>query len=119
MTSLLFPRLPIRYRLCIALGLEVGWELTENTPTVIDRYRQQALAAGYSGDSIVNSLADTATMIAGFVLAWRLPLKVTIALAIPFEVFTLVMIRDNFTLNVVNLLYPIPAISHWQAGLQP
>jgi hypothetical protein len=116
-TSLALPRMPLHCRLCISLGMEVAWELTENTPMIIERYRQQALAAGYTGDSTANSLSDTVTMAVGFFIAWRLPVAVTIAVAIALEVFTLFMIRDNFTLNVINLLYPIPVISQWQAGL--
>jgi hypothetical protein len=60
------PRLPLGARLLIAMGIEIGWEITENTPMVIQHYRQQALAAGYRGDSILNSLSDTLMMSTGF-----------------------------------------------------
>lgn len=101
--------------LTLALGIEVTWELVENSPMVIDRYREQALAQGYSGDSILNSLSDTVAMLAGFWLAARLPVRASIALALVAELFTGVMIRDNLTLNVVQLLVPNKAISAWQA----
>src|SRR5690606_23771201 len=49
---LVFPTAPVALRFAVALGLEVGWELVENSPAIIERYRQQALAQGYFGDSI-------------------------------------------------------------------
>lgn len=101
--------------LVLALGIEVAWELVENSPMVIDRYREQALAQGYSGDSILNSLSDTVAMLAGFLVAARLPTRASIALALAAELFTGVMVRDNLTLNVVQLLAPNKAISAWQA----
>jgi hypothetical protein len=115
------PRLPVGARLLIAMGIEIAWELTENTPMVIRHYREQALAVGYSGDSILNSVSDTVMMLAGFLLASRLKWPSVVALAISLEIFTAFAIRDNLTLNVVNLTAPadwppIHAIHHWQAG---
>lgn len=101
--------------LALALGIEVAWELLENSPPVIARYREQSLAQGYSGDSILNSLCDTLAMLAGFGLAARIPVRISIALALAAELFTGLMIRDNLTLNVVQLLVPNKAISAWQA----
>lgn len=101
--------------LALALGIEIGWELVENSPLVIDRYREQALAQGYSGDSILNSLCDTVAMLIGYWLASQLPVRASVALALVAELFTAVMIRDNLTLNVVQLLAPSKAISAWQA----
>jgi len=117
------PRLPLGWRFLLAMGVEVAWEITENSPAVIQHYREQALAAGYVGDSIVNSLSDTTMMTLGFFLASRLRARYVVALAIAFELFTLVMIRDNLTLNVINLIAPgqwepIKAIHRWQAGAQ-
>lgn len=115
------PRLPLGARLLIAMGVEIGWEIAENSPAVIQHYRQQALAAGYAGDSILNSLSDTAMMSSGFFIASRLRARYVVALALAFELFTLAMIRDNLTLNVINLVAPgswapIQAIHRWQAG---
>ena len=110
----MLPAVPLRVRLLLALGIEVAWEVLENTPIVIDHYRQQALAAGYSGDSILNSLMDTAWMITGFLFAWRMHTWASIAAIIVLELFVLYMIRDNLTLNVVNLVYPSTSISEWQ-----
>jgi hypothetical protein len=101
--------------LALALGIEIAWELVENSPPVIERYREQALAQGYSGDSILNSLSDTLAMLVGFWMAARLSVRASVALALAAELFTGVMIRDNLTLNVVQLLVPSKAISAWQA----
>ncbi len=111
-----FPRMPIAMRFVLAIGIEVGWELFENTPMVIDHYRQQALAQGYVGDSIINSVCDTLAMVLGFVLALRWPTWSIIGLGVAFELFVGFSIRDNLTLNTLNLVYQFPLISEWQAG---
>ncbi|MFD1949702.1 DUF2585 domain-containing protein [Sphingomonas arantia] len=104
-------------RLTLAVAIEAGWELLENSPAVIDRYRTATMALGYTGDSVLNSVADIGWMAAGFVLAARLPVAITVALAIGFELLTLVLIRDNLTLNIVMLIAPIDAIRTWQGAL--
>ncbi len=106
--------LPARWALPIALVIEAAWELFENSPVIIDRYRAVTVSWGYSGDSIVNSVADIGWMAAGFWLASRLPVKASIAMGIAFELFTLAMIRDNLTLNVLMLVWPVEAIKVWQ-----
>ena len=115
------PRLPFAARLLMAMSIEIGWEALENSPAVIQHYRKQALAAGYVGDSILNSVSDTVMMSTGFFLASRIRAPIIIALAIGFELFTAWAIRDNLTLNVLNLIAPsdwaaIRAIHDWQAG---
>ena len=118
------PRLPPGWRFLIAMGVEVSWEIAENSPAVIQHYREQALAAGYVGDSILNSLSDTLMMSLGFLVASRVRARYVVVFAIAFELFTAYMIRDNLTLNVVNLLapsqwQPIKAIHRWQEGANP
>jgi hypothetical protein len=118
---LIAPRLPLGVRLLLAMGVEIGWEITENSPAVIQHYRQQALAAGYVGDSILNSVSDVLMMSAGFLFASRVRGRTVIAIAVAFELFTAVMIRDNLTLNVINLVAPpgwapITSIHKRQAG---
>lgn len=110
------PRLPLLAALGLALGIECAWELLENSPAVIDRYRAQALAQGYSGDSIVNSLSDTCAATLGFVLARTLPTRWSIGFAVAAELFTGAMIHDNLTLNVIQLVHPVDAIAAWQTG---
>jgi hypothetical protein len=113
---LVAPRQPVGLRFALAVGLEAGWEMFENTPFIIDRYRQQALANGYFGDSVLNSVCDTLMAVLGFVFARRAPVWISVALVIALEAFVGFMIRDNLTLNIIQLIYPIDAIGHWQAG---
>lgn len=116
LTRVTMPRIPPLGALAIALGIEVGWELLENSPMVIERYRAQALAQGYSGDSVLNSVSDTMAMTVGFLAARAMPVRATIAIGLAFEIFTAVMIRDNLTLNVIQLIHPVEAIAAWQGG---
>lgn len=115
LSHLALPRVPWLPRLALAVGVEVGWELLENSPLVIERYRQTA-AIGYSGDSILNSVSDVSSMIIGFVLARRLPAMLTVGIAIVLEVVVGLHIRDNLTLNVIMLIHPFDTIKAWQAG---
>lgn len=112
----LFDGTPARWALPIAVAIEASWELLENSPVIIDRYRAVTVSFGYSGDSIVNSMADIGWMAIGFWAASRLPVKASIAMGIAFELFTLAMIRDNLTLNVLMLVWPLDAVRVWQAG---
>ncbi len=107
---------PAVWALPIAVAFEGLWELLENSPLIINRYRAVTMSYGYEGDSVINSLSDIGCMVLGFVLAARLPARASIAMAAAFELFTLAMIRDNLTLNVVMLVWPVEAIRHWQAG---
>ena len=109
-------RLPVRWRFVVAVLLEATWEVVENTPMVIDRYRAATIALDYYGDSILNSISDIAAMMVGFALAYRLPLIVVLALAIAMEVVVGAIIRDNLTLNILMLLYPLDAVKQWQMG---
>lgn len=104
-------------RLAVAVLVEAAWEIAENSPWIIDRYRTATIALGYTGDSVLNSMSDIGMMIAGFLFAAKAPPRVTLAVAILFELFTLAMIRDNLTLNVLMLLWPIDAIRVWQGQL--
>lgn len=113
---LLLKRWPLGLALCAAILIEGAWEILENSPIIIDRYREVTISWGYAGDSIVNSVADLVWMIFGFFLASRLPWKVTLALALLFEVFTAWMIRDNLTLNILMLVSPIESVKEWQAA---
>jgi hypothetical protein len=113
---LVAPRSPVGRRFLLALIIEAAWEIAENTPIVIDRYREATIALGYSGDSILNSMSDIAMMAIGFALARKLPVWATAVLVLAFELVPLLVIRDNLTLNVWMLLFPDPSIQAWQAG---
>jgi hypothetical protein len=113
---LLLKRWPLGLALCAAILVEGAWEILENSPIIIDRYREVTISYGYAGDSIVNSMADISWMIFGFFLASRLPWKATVAIAIFFEMLTAYIIRDNLTLNILMLTTPIEAVKDWQAA---
>jgi len=82
---------------------------------VIDRYRATTAALGYTGDSVINSLSDILMMCAGFLLARKLPVWISILLLVLLEIVPLLVIRDNLTLNIWNLLAPNEAIAAWQS----
>lgn len=113
---LIVRRWPIEWRFLTALLIEAIWEVTENTPLVIDRYRATTAALGYSGDSVLNSMSDILMMTVGFFAARKLPLWASIVLLISLEVVPLFVIRDNLTLNIWNLLAPNAAVQAWQAA---
>ena len=100
----------------MALTIEAVWEVAENSPMIIDRYREATAAFGYEGDAIINSVSDILAMAFGFWLARRLGLWKTVALGVFLELFTLWAIRDNLTLNILMLLAPIDAVRQWQMG---
>jgi hypothetical protein len=101
---------------CLAILAEGAWEILENSPIIIDRYREVTMSYGYAGDSIVNSLADVAWMIVGLFIASRLSWQITLTLALFFEALTAYLIRDNLTLNILMLAAPIESVKDWQAA---
>lgn len=118
-TRLLFPRLPLAARLLIAMGIEISWEIAENTPMVINAYRKQALAVGYAGDSILNSMMDTLMMSLGFFFARRVKARYVAMLAIAMELLTASQIRDGLALNILGFAGTPKVIADWQAGYAP
>jgi hypothetical protein len=107
---------PLGVVVCLAILVEGAWEVVENSPLIIDRYREATASFGYTGDSIINSMADIVWMLVGFLIASRLPWTATLGLAIAFELFAAYMIRDNLTLNILMLTAPVEAIKDWQAA---
>jgi hypothetical protein len=114
---LIFPKAPVMLRFLLALGIEVAWEIIENTPFVIERYRSGTISLSYNGDSIVNSVADSLAMASGFLLAARLPVLVSLLLIVALEVTVAYFVRDNLTLNVLMLLHPLDQVRDWQAAV--
>ena len=112
-------KLPIRYRFLIALVLEASWELLENSPLIINRYRAVTISLGYVGDSVLNSLSDILMMTIGFLFAFRVPWRVSVAGVIIMEIGCALWVRDNLTLNIIMLIHPVDAIKHWQIAGAP
>ena len=109
-------RWPLGLRLVLAIALEASWEILENTPMIINRYRATTIALDYYGDSVLNSLADIGWMTLGFFLASRLPVWLIVVLTIVMEVAVGLWIRDNLILNIIQLIYPLDFILEWQRG---
>lgn len=107
---------PLGWCFVLAVGLEVSWEVLENSPIIIDRYRQTTISLGYTGDSVLNSMSDILFAILGFALAARLPVWLTITLIVLMELGVGYAIRDNLTLNIIMLIHPSRAIKRWQMG---
>lgn len=109
-------RLPRGARFVIAVLLEAAWEVFENTPFVINRYRAATIALDYFGDSVLNSVSDIASMMLGWWIARSSPVWMSVVLVIAMELVVVLFIRDNLTLNIIMLLYPLEAIKQWQMG---
>lgn len=110
-------RLSPAWRLLLAMMIEAGWEMLENSAFIIDRYRAVTISLGYTGDSILNSVSDMAAMAVGFWLARRAPAALSLAVVLGFEALTAWTIRDGLALNILMLLHPLEAVRDWQAAL--
>jgi hypothetical protein len=114
---LLAPRLPVGIRFVLAVLFEASWEVFENTPFVIERYRAATISLDYYGDSIINSMSDIAAMMLGFLAARKIPVWASVAIVVALEVWVGAVIRDNLTLNILMLIHPFDAVKRWQLGL--
>ena len=112
-------KLPVRHRLLLALAVEAGWEILENSPLIINRYRAATISLGYVGDSVLNSMSDIVMMVLGFLCAWRARPWGTVAAIIVMEAGCALWIRDNLTLNLIMLIHPVDTIKHWQMAGAP
>jgi hypothetical protein len=100
----------------MALALEATWEVFENTNMVIERYRAATISLHYYGDSVMNSMCDILTCMAGFALAAILPTRVTIIAVLVLEIGLALWIRDSLLLNIVMLIHPFATIRAWQSA---
>ena len=103
-------------RFLTAVILEAGWEILENSPAIIERYRAATISKDYFGDSIINSGGDLIACIVGYLLARQLGFRRSIVFFLLTEVCLLLTIRDSLLLNVLMLVWPIEAIKRWQMG---
>lgn len=115
----LLPGVSVPWRAVVAMLLEGGWEVLENTPLIIDRYREVTASLDYYGDSIINSVGDCVAMLVGFFLASRLPVLASVLIVIGMELLAAWVIRDNLTLNIIMLIWPLDAIREWQVQGMP
>ena len=112
-------RVPARYRFLAAVWLEAGWEMLENSPLIINRYRAVTISLGYEGDSILNSVSDVLMMSLGYLVASRAGTWLCVALVAAAEIGMVLWVRDNLTLNILMLVYPLATIRAWQMAGQP
>ncbi len=109
-------RLPPELRFVVAVLLESSWEVFENTPFIINRYRAAMISLDYYGDSVVNSMSDIVSMMAGFWYARKVPVWASVGLVLLLEIVVGALIRDNLTLNILMLVHPLDAVRQWQLG---
>ncbi len=109
-------RLSLNSRFLWAAALEAGWEILENSPVIINRYREGTISLGYTGDSILNSMMDIWCCGLGFWIASKVGFRMSALFFIVAELLLLLTIHDNLTLNIIMLIYPIEAIKDWQAS---
>ncbi len=117
--ALLFPlarRISVGWRFALAISIECGWEILENTSWIIDRYRAATISLNYYGDSVLNSISDIGACAIGFYIAAKVPWKLSLALFIATEIVLVLTIRDNLAINILMLIYPVDAIKIWQQG---
>ena len=108
------PQLTTVWNLLFAITLGSLWEIFENSDFIIQRYRTETAALGYTGDTIVNSFGDILCCVVGFMVARRLGFRRSLVLFLAVELVLLVWIRDSLLLETVMLIHPIGVLKEWQ-----
>lgn len=114
LVGLVFKNLTPAWKLAVAALLEALWEVLENTNFVIDRYREQTAALGYTGDTVVNSVGDLLCAIAGFMIARQLGWRRSVIAFLLVELILFFWIRDSLLLQILMLIYPVNPLKLWQ-----
>ncbi len=109
-------RLSLAWLLFVAVSVESGWEILENSKAVIERYRTATFSLDYFGDSIANSFGDVLSCAAGFLIAHKLAFWRSLFLFALVEIVLIFTIRDSLLINIIMLIHPIEAIKAWQTG---
>ncbi|KAA5541057.1 DUF2585 family protein [Roseiconus nitratireducens] len=109
-------RLTAPVRITIACVIEGLWEILENSPLIIERYRAATISLDYYGDSIANSVFDVLACLLGYAIASKLRWQTATMIFLAVEVTLLLTIRDSLLLNVIMLTFPMDAILQWQSG---
>jgi hypothetical protein len=108
-------RQPVSTRLIAATVVEAAWEILENTDFISNRSREVTISLDYFGDSVLTSTADVGAMLVGFAIARRIPVWASVAAVAAAELLLAYVIRDNLTINILMLIYPLDAVRDWQA----
>jgi Protein of unknown function (DUF2585) len=114
--GLIFRRVPLAWRLLLAVAIESSWEIAENSTYIIQRYREETISLDYFGDSIINSCSDILCCATGFVIAYKLRFWRSLALFLTTELVLIFWIHDSLIINIIMLIYPVDSIKHWQMG---
>lgn len=112
--GLIFRKVPLVWRLLIAVMIEGAWEIAENSSYVINRYREVTISLDYFGDSVINSISDILCCATGFLIGYKLRFWRSLILFLATEAVLIFWIRDSLLINIIMLLYPIDAIKAWQ-----
>ena len=110
----LLSRLRANWQLALAVAVEAGWEVFENTNFIIDRYRSETAALGYAGDTVVNSFGDILCCLIGFIVARRLGLRRSLVVFAILELVLIVWIKDSLLLEILMLVVPVDTVRAWQ-----
>lgn len=116
--GLVFRRVPLAWRMLIAVMIEGAWEIAENSSYIINRYREETISLEYFGDSVINSISDILCCIAGFVIAYKLRFWKSLGLFIATEIVLIFWVRDSLIINLIMLIYPLSSIKAWQMAGQ-
>ena len=62
----------------------------------------------------MNSTFDLVAAMLGFWLAWKFNWKGVLLFVVAIELILAFFVRDNLTLNILMLFYPLESIKEWQ-----